>query len=71
MGTESTESMASLKYTVDKYGADWYKEEVEKDAALTLEEPRPALLLKAKDYYGWRKSEDGKWYLLYLMKMAE
>ncbi len=40
-GNRSDRKLARLKYTVDKYGVDWYKAELEKRTGFALEAPRP------------------------------
>ncbi len=61
-GNRSDRKLARLKYTVDKYGPDWYRAEVEKRAGFKLEEAKPYELTSRKDYYGWEENHEGKWY---------
>jgi len=61
-GNRSDRKLARLKYTVDKYGPDWYRAEVERRAGFKLEEARPYELTSRKDYYGWEENHEGKWY---------
>jgi sulfite reductase (NADPH) hemoprotein beta-component len=61
-GNRSDRKLARLKYTVDKLGIDKYKEEVEKRTGFALEPARPYTFDERKDYYGWRKAENGLWY---------
>ncbi|HEV7621187.1 MAG TPA: NADPH-dependent assimilatory sulfite reductase hemoprotein subunit [Flavisolibacter sp.] len=61
-GNRSDRKKARLKYTVDKYGADWFKKEVEKRTGFELEEPRSFEFNKRGDFYGWEKNSEGNWY---------
>jgi len=61
-GNRSDRKLARLKYTVDKYGVDWYKEELERRTGFALEEPRPYTFTDRKDYYGWQQNHQGKYY---------
>jgi sulfite reductase (NADPH) hemoprotein beta-component len=61
-GNRSDRKLARLKYTLDKYGADWYRAEVEKRAGFKLEEPRPYKFEKRSDHYGWMKNDKGSWH---------
>ncbi|MBS1598696.1 MAG: NADPH-dependent assimilatory sulfite reductase hemoprotein subunit [Bacteroidetes bacterium] len=61
-GNRSDRKLARLKYTVDRHGLAWFKEEVERRIGLALEKPRPYTFTDRKDYYGWEKNEEGLWY---------
>ena len=61
-GNRSDRKLARLKYTVDKYGATWYKEEVERRAGFTMQEARPFRFTERRDYYGWEQNDKGDWY---------
>ncbi|MFI5124802.1 MAG: NADPH-dependent assimilatory sulfite reductase hemoprotein subunit, partial [Chitinophagales bacterium] len=61
-GNRSDRKLARLKYTVDKYGMAWYKEELEKRTGFPLEEARPYSFTDRKDYYGWQQNHQGLWY---------
>ncbi|MDB5221337.1 MAG: cysI [Chitinophagaceae bacterium] len=61
-GNRSDRKLARLKYTVDRLGADWFKEEVEKRAGFKLEEARPYTFTSRRDYYGWEQNHEGLWY---------
>jgi sulfite reductase (NADPH) hemoprotein beta-component len=54
---------ARLKYTLDDYGVDAFRAEVERRAGLALEEPRPYRFDKNSDDYGWTRGADGLWHL--------
>jgi len=61
-GNRSDRKFARLKYTVDRHGINWFKEEVERRIGLALEKPRSYHFSERKDYYGWEKNQQGLWY---------
>ncbi len=61
-GNRSDRKLARLKYTLDKYGVEWFKKELEKRIGFELEAEKPYLFTERTDYYGWLQSEDGLWY---------
>jgi sulfite reductase (NADPH) hemoprotein beta-component len=61
-GNRSDRKLARLKYTIDKYGVDWYKQELEKRIGFALEPARPVTFTDRKDYYGWEQNHQGLWY---------
>jgi sulfite reductase (NADPH) hemoprotein beta-component len=61
-GNISDRKLARLKYTVDKYGTDWFREELNKRTGFPLEEARPYHFNERKDYYGWQQNHQGLWY---------
>ncbi len=60
-GNRSDRKLARLKYTVDRMGIDWWKDELVKRTGFTLAEPQPYTFEERKDYYGWEQSETGNW----------
>lgn len=61
-GNRSDRKLARLKYTVDRLGVEWFKEEVEKRAGFKLERARPYTFNRRSDYYGWEQNHEGLWY---------
>ena len=61
-GNRSDRKLARLKYTLDKYGVDWYKQELAKRTGFELEAARPYAFTDRKDYYGWQENHQGLWY---------
>jgi sulfite reductase (NADPH) hemoprotein beta-component len=61
-GNRSDRKLARLKYTLDKYGVDWYKQELARRTGFGLEEARPYTFTDRKDYYGWQENYQGHWY---------
>ena len=61
-GNRSDRKLARLKYTIDRHGVEWFKEEVERRLGLKLEKPRAFEFTERKDYFGWQQNDDGLWY---------
>jgi len=61
-GNRSDRKLSRLKYTIDKYGIDWYKTELEKRTGFALEAAKPVTFTDRKDYYGWEQNHQGLWY---------
>ena len=61
-GNRTDRSLARLKYTVDKMGVEWFKDEIARRTGFSLEEERPFQFTDRKDYYGWFQNSDALWY---------
>jgi sulfite reductase (NADPH) hemoprotein beta-component len=61
-GNREDRKKARLKYTLDKYGVEFFKEEVEKRIGFKLEPAREFKFTQRKDYYGWEQNHEGLWY---------
>ncbi len=61
-GNRSDRKLARLKYTIDKYGIDWYKKELAIRTGFELDEARSYTFTDRKDYYGWQQNHQGLWY---------
>jgi sulfite reductase (NADPH) hemoprotein beta-component len=61
-GNRSDRSLARLKYTVDKMGIEWFKNEISLRTGFPLEKEKPYLFTERKDYYGWFQNSDKLWY---------
>jgi sulfite reductase (NADPH) hemoprotein beta-component len=61
-GNRADRSLARLKYTVDKLGVDFFKEEIQRRTGLPLEKERAFQFTERKDYYGWFQNADKLWY---------
>jgi sulfite reductase (NADPH) hemoprotein beta-component len=61
-GNRSDRKQARLKYTVDKYGADFFREQVELRVGFKLGKPKPYAFNTRTDYYGWEQNHEGLWY---------
>jgi len=61
-GNRSDRKFARLKYTVDKYGIDWYKEELERRTGFAIAPAVPYVFTERKDHFGWEQNTAGNWY---------
>jgi len=61
-GNRSDRKLARLKYTVDRLGLDWWKQELEKRCGFPLEEAKPFYFDSRRDLYGWEQNHEGLWY---------
>ncbi len=62
-GNRKNRKLSRLKYTIDNYGLDWFKAEVEKYLGYSLQEPKPFSFTRNGDRLGWKKATDSKWSL--------
>ena len=61
-GNRADRKLARLKYTVDKFGTDWFRAELERRIGFDLEEAKEVSFSDRKDYYGWEQNHEGFWY---------
>ncbi|CDS05648.1 hypothetical protein LRAMOSA08176 [Lichtheimia ramosa] len=61
-GCRTNRKHARLKYTIDDYGLDWFKGEVEKRSGVTFQPERPFEFRDNADRYGWIKGVGDKWH---------
>ena len=61
-GNRSDRKLARLKYTLDRLGIDWWKEEMARRCGFALEPERPFSFTSRRDYYGWEQNHEGLWY---------
>jgi len=61
-GNRSDRKLARLKYTVDKFGTEWFRKELEKRIGFDLQEAKPFSFSDRKDFYGWEQNHEGHWY---------
>jgi sulfite reductase (NADPH) hemoprotein beta-component len=61
-GNRSDRKVARLKYTVDRLGLQFWKEELERRCGFEIEEARPYQFESRKDFYGWEQDHEGLWY---------
>ncbi len=61
-GNRSERKNARFKYTIDKYGIEWFKEELHKRLGYALQPIKEAIFTKRGDEYGWVKGKDGNWH---------
>jgi len=62
-GNRSVRKNARFKYTIDRYGLDWFVEELHDRLGWKLDSARPFKFDHTGDRYGWIKGKDGKWNL--------
>merc|ERR1712050_627429 len=51
-----------MGYTMEDYGVDWFREQVEDRLGKKLEPARPYKFERRGDLFGWVKTEDGLWH---------
>ncbi|HEV3411041.1 MAG TPA: NADPH-dependent assimilatory sulfite reductase hemoprotein subunit [Puia sp.] len=61
-GNRTDRKFARLKYTVDKYGTDWYRQELERRTGFCLEEPRPYAFIDRTEHFGWQQDHKKLWH---------
>jgi len=61
-GDRTNRKHARVKYTVEDYGAEFFREEVEKVLGYKLGQARPYKFESRGDLYGWTKTDDGLWH---------
>ena len=62
-GNRENRANARLKYTVERFGADAYRAEVEKRLGYKLGDARPFKFTSMGDPIGWHQGPDKKWHL--------
>lgn len=62
-GNRSERRYARLKYTVDRLGEEWFKNQVEARAQMRLEPARPWHFDHNGDVFGWQQDDQGLWHL--------
>ena len=61
-GNRSDRKLARLKYTIDKYGVEWFKKEIENRTGFTLAPAKEYTFESRKDFFGWEANTEGIWY---------
>jgi sulfite reductase (NADPH) hemoprotein beta-component len=67
-GNRSDRKLARLKYTIDKVGVAWFKEELERRIGFQLAEAKPIVLTERVDHFGWKQNAAGKWFYTVLVE---
>ncbi len=62
-GGRADRKHARLKYTIDDYGLDWFKSEVERRFGAPLRPTRPFAFEHNGDRFGWTEGENGHFHL--------
>ena len=63
-GNRESRKHARFKYTVEKLGLDWIRQEMERRLGYTLESAQPFQFTHNGDKFGWARSDDGLSHLL-------
>jgi len=61
-GDRTNRKHARIKYTVEDYGPDFYREQVEERLGKKLEAAKPYKFEARGDLHGWVKTDDGLWH---------
>ncbi len=61
-GNRSNRKNARFKYTIDRVGLDWFKEELARRTGFELEETREFKFTRTGDEYGWVEGVNGNWH---------
>jgi sulfite reductase (NADPH) hemoprotein beta-component len=61
-GNRADRKLARLKYTLDKYGVEWFVKELETRAGFSLEPAKEIVFTSRKDFFGWDRNQEGQWY---------
>jgi sulfite reductase (NADPH) hemoprotein beta-component len=62
-GNREDRKNARFKYTIDRLGIDWIKNEINKVLGWSLSPAEDFKFIKNGDSYGWTKGIDNRWYL--------
>jgi sulfite reductase (NADPH) hemoprotein beta-component len=62
-GNRKSRKNARLKYTIERFGLDAFRAEVERRVGKGFAEPRPFRFENNGDRYGWTEGEDGRHHL--------
>ncbi len=62
-GNRQDRKLSRFKYTVDKYGLAWFKQELAERTGFALQPLRPYEFITTGDRFGWSETTDGFWHL--------
>ncbi len=62
-GDRQNRKLSRLKYTIDRLGIEWFKNELHKYLGYELQESKPFAFTRNGDRLGWKKGADSKWSL--------
>lgn len=62
-GNRQDRKLSRFKYTLDRFGLDWFKQELKTRLGFELGKVRPFEFATTGDRFGWRSSTDGLWHL--------
>ena len=61
-GNRENRKLARLKYVIEAWGVERFRQELESRLGEALEPPRPLAWHRADDYLGWHPQGDGRWF---------
>src|SRR5262249_28325560 len=61
-GNRENRRFARLKYVIEAWGVERFRQELECRLGEGLEPPRPLAWHRAEDYLGWHPQGDGRWF---------
>ena len=61
-GNRENRKLARLKYVIEAWGVDKFRQELESRLGSALAAPRPLVWYRAEDYLGWHPQGDGRWF---------
>lgn len=60
-GNRENRKLSRLKYTIDRYGLDWFQMELHSRLGWELQPEKPYSFKQMGDRYGWHQGSNGKW----------
>ncbi len=67
-GCRTERKHARLKYTVEDYGADWFRAKTEEYLGYKLEDEKPYEFTSNGDTYGWMKDDSGNYHFCFFIE---
>jgi len=61
-GNRASRKHARLKYTIEEFGLDWFRAELERELGYPLQTPRDFRFERSADPHGWIEGDDGLWH---------
>ncbi len=62
-GNRQDRKLSRFKYTIDDYGLEWFKQELNTRLGFALAATRPFEFITTGDQFGWGQTADGAWHL--------
>ncbi|HPE59013.1 MAG TPA: assimilatory sulfite reductase (NADPH) hemoprotein subunit [Thiolinea sp.] len=62
-GNRQDRKLSRFKYTIDKYGLDWLREELAQRSGFALQPTHSVSFTSTGDRFGWQQTLDGLWHL--------
>lgn len=63
-GNRKDRKLSRFKYTLDKFGLDWFTQELTDRVGFKMAETRNAVFTTTVDQYGWHQDRQSNWHLL-------